>query len=412
MARMVHDANLETRTARARLKPRGKPYYRKIDAGLDLGYRKNLNGGKWVARLLIVGERDYRVRTLAGIADDVQDADGVAVLSFHQAQAKARELFVIDKRGALPASGPLTVKQACQSYLEFLEAERAATTAHDTKIRLELHVYPTLGAKAVAAVTTAELERWKRRLVRRDGEDPEVERRSQDSANRVLSMLKAALNKAFQDESNRIPSDAAWRRVKPFRDVGRARQVHLDRAQSMRLVNCCRGAFRDFVTAALLTGARPPGELATLRVRDFRADLATLHVDGKTGERDVVLTAEAVRFFEGIAAGKEPDALLLPKDDGTAWGKNHHVRPMQDAVARAKLPADCTIYALRHTAASQSILAGMNLKLLAENMGTSIRMLEQHYGKFIAASRRKLVEESSFKLGLKPGKVRPLRAAP
>jgi hypothetical protein len=46
----------------------------------------------------------------------------------------------------------------------------------------------------------------------------------------------------------------------------------------------------------------------------------------------------------------------------------------------------------------------MNLKLLAENMGTSIRMLEVHYGKFIAASRQKLVEESAFKLGLTPSK--------
>ena len=183
-----------------------------------------------------------------------------------------------------------------------------------------------------------------------------------------------------------------------------------DTAQSRRLINCCQGAFRNLVTAALVTGARPPKELATLRVRDFRADLGTLSIqtDNKTGARDVVLTAEAVRFFEEIAAGKEPNALLLPRDNGTAWGKNHHTRPMEEAVARAKVPEDCTIYALRHTHASQSILAGMNLKLLAENMGTSIRMLEIHYGKFIAASRRKLVEESAFKLGLERGNVEPI----
>ena len=49
---------------------------------------------------------------------------------------------------------------------------------------------------------------------------------------------------------------------------------------------------------------------------------------------------------------------------------------------------------------SLSLLAGINLKLLTENMGTSIRMLEKHYAKFIAASRRQLVEESAFKVGL------------
>src|SRR5712692_7616191 len=68
MARTVRDANLETRTARSRLKTAGKPYYRAIDPGLHLGYRKGVTGGKWVMRLYI-GEGDYRVETI-GMADD------------------------------------------------------------------------------------------------------------------------------------------------------------------------------------------------------------------------------------------------------------------------------------------------------------------------------------------------------
>ena len=123
-----------------------------------------------------------------------------------------------------------------------------------------------------------------------------------------------------------------------------------------------------------------------------------------------MLTDEGVKFFEGIAAGKKPDALLLPKDDGTAWGQNHHLRPMRAAVKSAKLPDGTSLYTLRHTYASQSLLAGMNMKLLADNMGTSIRMLETNYAKFIAASRRKLIEESAFKLGLKSSKARRTRA--
>ena len=225
-------------------------------------------------------------------------------------------------------------------------------------------------------------------------------------------MLKAALTRAFEDEGNGIPTDAAWRRVKPFRDVGRAREVHLEPAQATRLINSTAGAFRRLVTAALLTGARPPHELATLRVRDFHADLGALSVrDGKTGPRDVVLTKEGIRFFQEISAGRAPDALLLPKNSGTAWGRGNHARYMIEAVQRAKLPKDCTIYSLRHTHASQGLLNGMNIKLLAENMGTSIRMIEQHYGKFIQASRAKLIEDSGFKLGLKPGKVTPIDRA-
>jgi hypothetical protein len=67
MARTVRDANLETRTARARLKASGKPYYRAIDPGLHLGYRRGKTGGKWVMRWY-VGDGAYEVQTLATVA--------------------------------------------------------------------------------------------------------------------------------------------------------------------------------------------------------------------------------------------------------------------------------------------------------------------------------------------------------
>ena len=90
VARTVRDRNLETRSARGRLKPTPKPYYRAIDPGLHLGYRKGRNGGRWVVRLY-VGAQAYRTDAIA-TADDVADADGVAILNFAQAQAVAREM--------------------------------------------------------------------------------------------------------------------------------------------------------------------------------------------------------------------------------------------------------------------------------------------------------------------------------
>jgi hypothetical protein len=121
MARTVRDANLETRTARARLKPSGKPYYRAIDPGLHLGYRKGKAGGKWAMRRY-VGEGDYKVETIA-TADDSADADGVAVLDYRQAQAAIRERFVEYTRLAkgLPAKdGPYTVRACLEEYLLYL----------------------------------------------------------------------------------------------------------------------------------------------------------------------------------------------------------------------------------------------------------------------------------------------------
>lgn len=56
-------------------------------------------------------------------------------------------------------------------------------------------------------------------------------------------------------------------------------------------------------------------------------------------------------------------------------------------------------------------MAGMNSQLLAENMGTSVKMLEQNYGKFFAAARRQMIEAAAPKLGLEPANVVQLRSA-
>src|SRR5215470_11530649 len=120
MARRVKDATLDSKDARRRLKIRGKPYYRQIERGLHLGYRRlgHSAAGTWVARHYI-GKQSYEVEKI-GIADDVGDADGAAVLDFWQAQAKARERMVGRAHAATGKHGPLTVATVMDDYLEYL----------------------------------------------------------------------------------------------------------------------------------------------------------------------------------------------------------------------------------------------------------------------------------------------------
>src|SRR5262249_31180906 len=241
--------NLETRTARSRLAARGKPYYRAIDPGLHLGYRKHKTGGRWVVRPY-VGERDYHVMTLSGIADDFPDADGGAVLNFAQAQAAARALYISEARRFLGApSGPFTLEDAIDAYVEFLTAKNPHT-ADDTGRRLHHHVEEKDRARAVGDLDQEWIERWHRKMGRKS-DDPEDVRRSKDTANRTLTMLKAALNHVYADPKKRkergLTSADAWREVKPFKGVGRAREVHLDPAECTRLINATSGAFRNLV---------------------------------------------------------------------------------------------------------------------------------------------------------------------
>jgi hypothetical protein len=68
MSKTVRERKLDSPAARAKLKASGKPYWRSIDPGLHLGYRKGLAGGVWVLRRYL-GNEKYKVETI-GPADD------------------------------------------------------------------------------------------------------------------------------------------------------------------------------------------------------------------------------------------------------------------------------------------------------------------------------------------------------
>ena len=63
MAKTVRDSRLDSRAAREKLKPSGKPYFRDLEPNLHLGYRKGKHGGKWVMRRY-VGDERYVVETI------------------------------------------------------------------------------------------------------------------------------------------------------------------------------------------------------------------------------------------------------------------------------------------------------------------------------------------------------------
>src|SRR6516162_8265779 len=87
MARTVRDANLETRTARLRLPIRSEPYWRGLEKGFALGYRRRGKGGTWLARRRPAagGYAEHKI----GTSDDLRDADGVAFSTNGQAQKTA-----------------------------------------------------------------------------------------------------------------------------------------------------------------------------------------------------------------------------------------------------------------------------------------------------------------------------------
>src|SRR5262249_55823582 len=154
---------------------------------------------------------------------------------------------------------------------------RGGKALKTTQRAIDAHILPALGARSVPRLTRDQLTTWHRALAAAparlrsrkgeqprhrsdDGNDPEAPRRRRATANRTLTVLKAALNHAHAAGKVMCPADA-WTMVKPFREADKAKVRYLLDDEIVRLVNACPPDFRELVTGALMTGCRY-GELA------------------------------------------------------------------------------------------------------------------------------------------------------
>lgn len=463
MPRKVRDAALETRTARSRLKTRHDPYFRLIEPGLHLGYRKLASGpGTWIVRRYSGGRystENLRMDDgLLVVADDFSEPDNHSVLSFGQAQEQAKA-----KRPAGATRGTYKVADAMKAYFAELTEQRKPTKEAERRYRV--FIEPTLGGDDVAELTTERIEKWHRAIAatpprlrtkkgaeqrygKLDDSDDAIRAR-QATANRILTILKAGLNLAWRKKRKFVPSDDAWRGVEPFHDVEKARVRFLSVAEAVRHVNACEPDFRKLVQGALQSGARY-GQLARLVVSDFNPTVGNLRLTSRKGKNSklktyyATLTAEGVEFFKSVCLGKESGELIFPNegriqravemeclrlersngaaptkteraaiensirevDDGR-WHDSEQARPMLEACEHAKISPPISFHILRHTWASHAVMNGVPLLVVAKNMGhADTRMVEKHYGHLAPSYIADAIRAGAPKFGFKPdGKV-------
>ncbi len=394
MARTLRDAKLDTRSARAKFRLRREPYWRSLSEGLAIGFRKGAKGGTWIARHYSP-EHGRRFQAL-GTADDVANADGEHVLSFAQAQAAGRRWFADLARGDGTGSdhGPYSTIQALDDYVADYK-RRGGKALNRLEVTIRAHIKPELGEILVDKLTRRRIEAWHAKLAdnprrlrttagkRQKHREADISlegiRRRRSTANRVLTILKAALNLAHHNR--RADAPERWQAAKPFKETNAPKVRYLKDSESQRLVNACPADFRALVTGALLTGCRY-GELATMKAADFNPDAKAVHVPiSKSGNaRYVHLTDEGCEFFRRIAVGKESGALLFPRGDGEPWRQANQFRPIRDACKAARIAPAIGFHVLRHTYASRLAMKGVPLAVIAEQLGHSdTRMTEKHY---------------------------------
>jgi site-specific recombinase XerD len=391
MVRRIRDTRLETRTGRLGLKVRKKPVYVSIGRSLSIGYRRNKTEGTWIFRRAD-GKGGMQTKAI-GKADDYAEADGVDVLDFWQAQEKVKSF---GRPIGQIAPGSMTTRQAFDGYLPILEA-RNTRSARYTKGRLKKHFFPEHGKTRVVDLTKTSLEKWQASLVKKS-DDKEAVRKSKDSANRVLSMVKAFLNHAFQDHKNGIPSDNAWRMVKAFKNVARPREVRYSPEQARRLIaNVDEPKFAEVVEGSYLTGARYEEQIGA-RILHFDRRGGTLQVSGKTGSRPIILQKSAAQHLSRITKGRSPSEFIYVKPDGSQWKPSDQIRRVKAAIEKAELDERGTLYALRRAYISEAIERNTPIIVIAQNCGTSVRMIEFTYAKVLREAARELIEHGAPRL--------------
>ena len=395
MPRTAADSNLSTKAARSRLAPRHAPYWHSLGSGAAIGYRKGTGGGTWSVRTPDTrAANGYRQASL-GAADDTLKADGVKVLDYREAEAAARGWIARHNRvmaGIEDAPvAPITVREAMSAYVADYKA-RGGKALVTTEIAIAAHILPTLGEIRVDRLTRAKVSDWlnaralaPRHLRAKKGftlrpidPSPDAQRRRRATANRLLTILKAALNLAHRN--GHVPTDAAWSTVQPFRSADSSRLAYLTDDESDRLLAACPADFRALAAAALLTGCRY-GELAAIRGCHFDRVAGALAIPVSKGgkARMVFLTPQGVELLTDRAAGKGPLDLLFTRRGGGPWGKNHQSRLMADSCAAAGIVPSQTFHILRHTYASRLVTRGVSLAVVGEQLGHADGRMTSRY---------------------------------
>lgn len=364
--------DLSTVTSREKLKPAREPYWQRLAVGHFLGYRPFAagKGGNWSARYYDSETRRQRHHALGDFGHLPPNE------RFSAASAAARDWF-----RHLSAGGShevVTVRQACERY---------AATNSDAAKRFQRYVYgDPIAAVKLQKLTDRQVRDWRKRLeampalvTRSKRGEPVTRLRAPATVNRDMVPFRAALNLALSERD--VLTAAAWKKaLEPVEAHGR-RDTYLDRTQRRDLLKHVAPDAAAFVKAMCLLPLRP-GALSELVVGDFdgRRSTLTVRIDKAGQGRQIQISDEGAALLKEQCRLKLPAAHVFARADGRKWTKDSWKGPIKEAATAAGLPAGSTAYALRHSAITDVVQSGLPLLTVAQLFGTSVRMIEKHYG--------------------------------
>ncbi len=381
---------------RAALKPRREPYWEQLTRGQHLGYRKSSTQtpGTWVARYTT--PRTYKV-----ITNPLGDFGNFPASQRRDlAVEKARSWFKHINEGGTPEAK--TLEDACNHYVEHLQRTKSEKAAGDAKARFQGYVLNDrkFATTELSKLTPAIIGEWRKRIeempkvkgirgrnrseqIAKANDLKSAAKRSASTINRDITPFRAALNLAHKDEW--VSRDSAWRnKLKPIPTADKKRELYIDIEQRRTIVDQASPEIKDFIKGLCILPLRP-GALAALRAKDFDKRLNQLMVNhDKTGSRRLTLPPETAEFIKGLVGNKIGNTYIFSSADGKAWNKDKWKTPIREAVLAAcsikNVPTNVTAYTFRHSIITDLVHQGLDLLSVAQLAGTSVRMIEQHYG--------------------------------
>ena len=310
---------------------------------------------------------------------------------------------------------PITrkLKDVANVVLKQLEKETKNSTAKpifkDYIAILKNYIIPILGKYNVNNIGREALDEYETKLAKKMRKPATFS--TQQTHNAVLNMIfDEAVLQRFMTELDR-PKLVAKGKVSERRpafdmDEIRALRENIDgwikRAESTVSKNL-RLLLREYVYVLLDTGARPGKELLNLRWKQIRythtnksGSHVEMTVSGKTGKRKIIGWAETISVLNRLlkvqglsgleaitesnhngyvfrmADGKEPQSFQKLFE---SFLRQHNL--LIDPNTEQKR----VFYSLRHTYATFKLTYDKTpIYTLAEHMGTSVAMIEKHYG--------------------------------
>ncbi len=325
------------------------------------------------------------------------------------ARVQAAGLLVeTDKHGAPVAvakpKAATTVTDACQAYVAALRKAGRASAADDAEGRFERCIYlDKIGKTKLADLHQDHVEAWRDRveagdlpdLPKKKGRPPTPKPLSKSTSNRIRTMLVAALNHAVERRKVAAERAIEWTSVKPHESATVRRELYLDLAQRRALLAAAQGPVRDIIECVALTGCRPGDPAACLR-EDYDARTGTVRFRTKDHDRKIPLAKSAKALFDRLALGKLPKAHMFVQADGRPWVAHDWAEQVKAAVTAADLPQEVVLYTLRHAWITDAIVAGVDLLSVSKLAGTSLQMIEKHYGHLVHGAARDKLQGIAF----------------